>query len=107
MEHEVNNTPTQAPGAATPLTVPAPHPALDFAVRLEAILTHLTAFIFGRIGVLGGLTAPLHNRVARARRRLVRLLTNLAAGRLPRIHPPRTRAPDPERNSGPRAPYIP
>ena len=112
MEHEVNNTPTQALGAATPPTVPAPHPALDFAVRLDAILTRLTAFIFGRIGVLGDLTASVHNRVARARRHLVRLLTNLAAGRLPpihppRIHPPRIRAPDPDRNSFPRAPYIP
>ena len=79
----------------------SPHPAIAIAARLEGVLRALTQLIFARFHLFGDLAQPLHNRIARARQRLVALLANLAAGREPRPHTPR-----PGRKGGPRGPSI-
>jgi hypothetical protein len=66
-----------------------PHPASALAQRLDGILASITDFLFGRIRTPDDLVSRLHNRIARARRRLVTLLALLAAGRLPRLSAPR------------------
>lgn len=69
-----------------------PKPAVELAERLDGIFASIALFLFGRIQDHGALIARMHNRFARARRRLANLLALLAAGRLPRTYTPRPRA---------------
>ena len=65
-------------------TAPDPaHPAVVFSARLDSFLGPLLLLIAANVFYLGRFTIPLWNRVSHARFRLARLLTNLAAGRLP------------------------
>ena len=79
-----------------------PHPAAELAMRLNGILVPLVQFLFGRLDRLGAVASLLHNRVSRARVRLLNLFTRLAEGRLPRL-----RAARPDNKAGPRAPHLP
>ena len=88
--------------SATPQAEKGPHPAVWFCAQMNLILGDLLPLIMQQILVLGDRTLPFWNRISRARQRLARLLTNLAAGRLPRPHTPR-----PNHNSGPRPIAIP
>ena len=81
---------------------PASHPALTLAERFRAIIAPLVLLVAAGFRTLGPLTVPLHARLARAARRLTRLLEALAAGRLPR-----RRTPGPARPGGPPPAPIP
>ena len=93
----MNNSSAQSPNSPD-----APHPAVWFCAQMNAILGALLPLIMQQILVLGDCTLPFWNRISRARQRLARLLTNLAAGRLPRQSAPR-----PNNNGGPRPVAIP
>ena len=92
----MNSTP------ATPQAEPGPHVAVWFCAQVNAILGNLLPLIMQQMLVLGDRTLPFWNRISRARQRLARLLTNLAAGRLPRQCTPR-----PNNQRGPRPVAIP
>ncbi len=82
-----------------------PKPAVELAQRLDGIFASIALFLFGRIQDHGALIARLHNRFARARRRLANLLALLAAGRLPRTCAPRPR-PRPRISESARQPSL-
>ncbi|MCC6719086.1 MAG: hypothetical protein IT555_14485 [Acetobacteraceae bacterium] len=68
---------------------PATATAIEaIAARLDAILASLLVVIGHGWGVLGLFAQPLVTRIGRARQRLARLLTSLAAGQAPRRHAP-------------------
>ena len=77
--------------------------ANDVSVRLVAILAAITALIFARTPIFAALAIPLHNRIARASRRLAALLSRLANGTF--RHRPHT--PNPGKKGGPPAIYLP
>ena len=82
--------------------VPASPPPPSLATRVASIFVGLLTLIANRAPALGALTWPLHTRITRVRNRFVRLLTLLAAGRVPRL-----RAPETSRNGGPPPARIP
>ena len=88
--------------AQPPTDQDAPHPAVWFCAQMNIILGNLLPLIAQQILVLGHRTMPFWSRISRARQRLARLLTNLAAGRLPRQY-----AQHPNQKASPRAIYIP
>ena len=96
------------PPASTAPPEHAAHPAAILAGRLDSVLGLLLVVVAAYFRLLGALTVPLWNRLSRARLRLVRLLHNLAAGRLPRPYAPGTpRTPSIPPGPTSPAPYIP
>ena len=77
--------------------------ANDVSVRLVAILAAVTQLIFARLPVFAALATPLHNRIARASRRLATLLARLANG----TFRPRPHTPSPGRKGGPPSIQLP
>ncbi len=92
----MNTQRTHPPADAMPL-------AREIARQVEIILGGLLAMMEIRTHLLGLFAAPLCRRINRIRERLVRLLINLAEGRLPRPHTPRPAPAEPRT----RKPVIP
>lgn len=92
----------------------APKGAEAFARLLLLIVNPLLQHINNRIPSLGRFGQPLHDRITRARNRLLRLFARIGAGTypLPRAPRPNHRPIDlpadaPRRAGGPPAPYLP
>jgi len=92
----LNGPPTAPPDLA------GPHAVAEVARCLDAILFPFLALMAARFALLGPLLMPVWTRVSRTRQRLLRLLTRIAAGHLPR--PPRRPGAAP-RPSGAPAPF--
>ena len=87
---------------AAPPDLAGPHAVAEVARCLDAILFPFLALIAARFAMLGPLLTPVWTRISRTRQRLLRLLTRIAAGHLPR--PPRKPGTTPHR-SGASAPF--
>ena len=95
-------TPLLSGPPAAPPDLAGPHPVAEVARCLDGILFLLLALIAARFAILGRLTLPIWTRISRTRQRLLRLLTRIAAGHLPRA--PRKPGAAPRR-SGASAPF--
>ncbi len=85
--------------------------AAALAARFDTAFANLLHCIAASFRDIGPLTNPAWSRISRTHQRLVRLLANLAAGRLPRLRAPRPAAARPShvppRKGGPPAPFLP
>jgi len=82
----MNNKAAQSPTDAVPL-------ASEIARQVDGILGRLIVLLATKSRLLGIFAGPLYLRIIRVHERLLRLLGNLAAGRLPRPHTPRPTPP--------------
>jgi HAMP domain-containing protein len=86
------------PQPTAALRLAAPDLARRVGLTLGGLASAVAAHLY-RIPLLAALTVPVWTRINRARHRLERLLTQLAAGKLPQLrrakpHQPGTRAPE-------------